>query len=79
MDNTSVVINEVISSKHGTCRISEMFHLLKHNYLKKFDTRLYFRNLVLDLSWASINGAFENLILETVEEYAVRIYKVSKG
>jgi hypothetical protein len=32
MDYTSVVINEVISSKHGSCRIGEMFHLLKHNY-----------------------------------------------
>jgi hypothetical protein len=40
MDNPSVVVNEVISSKHGSCRIGEMFHLSKHNYLKKFDTRL---------------------------------------
>jgi hypothetical protein len=79
MDNPSVVVNEVISSKHDSCRIGEMFHLLKHNYLKKFDTRLYFRYLVLDLSWASIHGALENLNLETVEEYAVRIYKYSKG
>ncbi len=27
MDNPSVVLNEVISSKHDSCRIGEMFHL----------------------------------------------------
>ena len=40
------IVNEVITSKHDTCRIGEMFHLMKHNYRKLFDTTLSFRLIV---------------------------------
>ncbi len=52
-----------------------MFHLLKHNYKKLFDTALFFRLIVLDLSWASIHAILEVLKMETIEEYAQRIFK----
>jgi hypothetical protein len=40
-----------------------------------FDVALSFRFIVLDLSWATIHAALEVLNLETVEEYAKRVYK----
>ena len=46
----AVIVNEVITSRQDTCRIGEIFHLLKHNYLKLFDTALSSRLVVLDLS-----------------------------
>ena len=52
-EKPGIIINEVITSRQDTCRISEMFLLLKHNYRKLFDTTLVFPLIVLDLSWAS--------------------------
>ncbi len=74
-DIPAVIVNEVITSRQDTCRIGEMFHLLKYNYKKVFDTSLNFRFIVSDLSWATIHAALEIMNLETVEEYAVRIFK----
>ena len=73
-EKPATIINEVITSKQDTCRISEMFLLYKHNYRKLFDTALVFRLIVLDLSWASIHAILEVLNLETVEQYAYRIF-----
>jgi hypothetical protein len=78
-EKPGIIINEVITSRQDTCRISEMFLLLKHNYRKLFDTTLVFRLIVLDLSWASIHAILEILNLETVEQYANRIFKYSNG
>jgi hypothetical protein len=75
LQKPATIINEVITSRHDTCRISEMFLLLKHNYRKLFDATLIFRLIVLDLSWASIHAILEVLNLETVEDYADRIFK----
>ena len=72
-----VVINETITSRHDTTRISEMFSLLKSNYKKKYGTTLKFRIIGMDLSWATIHAALETLNLETVDEYARRIYDFS--
>ena len=74
-EKPATIINEVITSRKDTCRISEMFLLLKHNYRKLFDAALIFRLIVLDLSWASIHAILEVLNLETIEDYAIRIYK----
>ena len=73
-EKPATIINEVITSRHDTCRIGEMFHLLKHNYRKLFDTTLSFRLIVLDLSWASIHAALEVLNMENVEEYSQRLF-----
>ena len=56
-----VVINETITSRHDTTRISEMFSLLKSNYKKKYGTTLKFRIIGMDLSWATIHAALETL------------------
>jgi hypothetical protein len=79
LEKPGIIINEVITTRQDTCRISEMFLLLKHNYRKLFDTTLVFRLIVLDLSWASIHAILEILNLETVEQYANRIFKYSNG
>jgi hypothetical protein len=71
------IINEVITSRHDSCRIGEMLHLLKHNYQKLFDISLSFRLVVLDLSWASIHAALETLNMESVEEYSHRMLNCS--
>ena len=68
-EKPAIIINEVITSRQDTCRIAEMFLLLKHNYRKLFDTTLVFRLIVLDLSWASIHAILEIFNLETVEQY----------
>ena len=73
-DKPGTIVNEVITSRHDTCRIGEMFHLMKHNYRKLFDTTLSFRLIVLDLSWASIHAALEVLNMESIEEYSQRIF-----
>ena len=66
-DKPGTIINEVITSRHDTCRIGEMFHLLKHNYRKLFDTTLSFRLIVIDLSWPSIHGSLDVMNGESVE------------
>ena len=73
-DKPGTIINEEIISRHDTCRIGEMFHLLKHNYRKLFDTTLSFRLIVIDLSWASIHCSLDLMNGETVEEYSHRIF-----
>ena len=80
LDNIpGVMVNEVITSRQDTCRIGEMFHLLKHNFSKVFDTALSFRFVVLDLSWATIHAVLEVMNLETVEDYAHRVFDYATG
>jgi hypothetical protein len=69
-----VVINETVTSRQDTTRIGEMFYLLKSHYRKKFDTTLRYRIIGMDLSWATIHAALEVMNLETVEDYARRIF-----
>ena len=71
----AVIVNEVIISRQDTCRIGEMFHLFKHNYLKLFDTTLSLKLVVLDLSWASIHAALGELNMETIGQYAKRVFQ----
>ena len=57
LNQPGVVINETITSRHDTSRISEMFQLIKSNYEMKFETALKFRIIEMDLSWATIHAA----------------------
>jgi hypothetical protein len=72
-----VVVNETITSRHDTDRISEIHLLLKNNYRRKFGS-LYFRLIGMDLSWATIHPTLEVLYMETINDYSNRIYKISK-
>jgi hypothetical protein len=72
-----VVVNETITSRHDTDRISEILLLLKNNYRRKFGS-LYFRLIGMDLSWATIHATLEVLNMETINDYSNRIYKISK-
>ena len=70
-----IVINETVTSVHDTCRIGEMFHLLKHNYFKLYNADSFvFRLVISDLSWATIHAALEVLNSEDVIGYAKRVY-----
>ena len=72
-----VVVNETITSQHNTRRLLDMFNLLKTNFKFVFDTSLFFRFVVCDLCWPTIHGMFEAMNLETIDEYAKRIFKYS--
>ena len=73
LNHPGIVVNETITS-HDTMRIGEMFYLLKSNYKKKFGSALKFRIIGMDLSWATIHAALEIFNLESIDEYAKRIY-----
>lgn len=68
-------MNETVTSQHDACRIGEMFNLLKYNYKKVFGTSIFFRFVVCDLSWATIHAMIETMNLETIDDYAKRIFK----
>ena len=76
---TGIIINETVTSRHDTCRISEMFHLLQSNYEAKFGNSLKFRIIGMDLSWATIHAALKVVNFENVEEYANRIFEYSSS
>ena len=78
LNDPGVVINETATSRHDTTRIGEMFSLIKSNYKKKFCASLKFRIIGMDLSWATIHAALEIFNMETVDEYAERIFEYSK-
>ena len=69
----------MITSRHDTVRLGEMFHLLKANYKKKFGVPLLFRIIGMDLSWATIHSSLEMFNMETVENYANRIFQYSQS
>ena len=68
-------MSETVTSQHDTCRIGEMFHLLKHNYKKVFGTALFFRYVVCDLSWATIHAMLETMNFELIDDFSKRIFK----
>jgi hypothetical protein len=76
---SGVVVNETATSRHDTTSIGEMFYLLKSNFKKKFGLPPKFRIIGMDLSWATIHAALEMFNMETVEEYAKRIYEYSQS
>ena len=78
LNEPGVVVNETSTSRHDATRIGEIFHLFRSNFKKKFACSLKFRIVGMDLSWATIHAALEVLNMETIDEYAVRIYKYSK-
>ena len=71
------MINETITSQHTTRRLLDMFNLLKSNFKFVFDTSLFFRFVVCDLCWPTIHAMLEAMNLETIFEYANRIFKYS--
>jgi hypothetical protein len=77
LEQPGVVVNETITSRHDTDRISEMFLLLKNNFTRKHGT-VSFRIIGMDLSWATIHGSLNILNKETVNEYGKRLYKFAK-
>ena len=79
LNKPGIVINETITSRHDTTRLGEMFYLLKCNYKKKFGTSLLFRIIGMDLSWATIHASLEIFNMETVLDYAKRIFEYSQS
>ena len=77
LDQPGVIVNETITSRHDTDRISEIFLLLKNNFRKKYGS-LSFRIIGMDLSWATIHASLEIMNMETIYDYCNRIYKYSK-
>jgi hypothetical protein len=57
LEQPGVVVNETITSRHDTDRISEMFLLLKNNFTRKHGT-VSFRIIGMDLSWATIHESW---------------------
>lgn len=77
LNEPGAVINETITSQHTTRRLLDMFNLLKSNFKFVFDTSLLFRFVVCDLCWPTIHARLEAMNLETIFEYANRIFKYS--
>ena len=77
LDEPGVIVNETITSRHDTDRISEIFLLLKNNFRRKHGD-LCFRIIGMDLSWATIHASLEIMNMETIFDYSNRIYKYSK-
>jgi hypothetical protein len=77
LDEPGVIVNETITSRHDTDRISEMFLLLK-NFFRRKHGNLSFRIIGMDLSWATIHASLEIMNMETIYDYSDRIYKYAK-
>jgi hypothetical protein len=79
-NSQGVQVAEVISSRHDTHRAGQMFHLLKHNFLKlpSSQGRFKFRLVIFDMSWALVHGFLEIANLETAVDFAFRVLRYSR-
>jgi hypothetical protein len=68
--------NKVVTSQHDTGRVSEMFLTLKSNYRRYKNSSLFFRYLVSDLCWPTINGMLEIMNMETIHDYSKSYYDI---
>ncbi|CAF1060058.1 unnamed protein product, partial [Brachionus calyciflorus] len=74
------LINETSTSRHDAYQIGSMFRLVKNNYLKVTKEKsLKFRLIMCDMSWPTIHAVLEIFNRdESVEEYSMRVFKISK-
>jgi hypothetical protein len=80
LQSDGILINEVVSSRHDTGLIGEMFQKLKFNYkLIHKNKHLKFRLVVSDFSWPTIHAALEQLNNENIFQYMHRIYQIASG
>lgn len=77
-EDSGLLVNEHISSRHDTAGVLDMLNLLKYNYNKIFDEKKLFQIAMCDLSWSTIHGVLESLNGETVQAYSKRIFEMSK-
>ena len=71
LDEPGVIVNETITSRHDTDRISEIFLLLKNNFRRKHGD-LCFRIIGMDLFWATIHASLEIMNMQTIFDYSNR-------
>jgi hypothetical protein len=75
----SLLLNEMISSNHGTSAISLMLRKCKESYEKKFNKKLVYRLVCTDYSWATIHSIIETLNNENVITYAKKVYHLGSS
>ena len=72
-------VTEMVTSRHDTYSISEMFNLFIYNYNKMFPSDLLiFRLLISDFSWATMHAALCSFNSEDMTAYAMRVFLLSK-
>lgn len=77
MISKRVLISELASSRHTVYAIATFLRFLKEAYERKFKSRLCFRIMVVDYSWATMHALLETLNLDTVETYSKRVFKIA--
>ncbi len=78
LEEDGILICEVVSSRHDTHMIGEMFSLLCHNYQTINNNRnLKFRLIVSDFSWATIHAALKQMNTEDINQYMHKIFQIA--
>ena len=74
------MVGELCTDRHDTQEISIFLMQLRSMYQKFYSaSNLYFRLICLDNCWASIHSFLSILNQETIEDYAIRVFKLAKG
>ena len=74
----SLLVNEMISSSHGTAAIALMIRKVKEYYESKYQKKLVYRLVCTDYSWASIHAIIETLNGENGISYASKVFHLSR-
>jgi hypothetical protein len=76
----SLLVSEMVTSRHTTFSIGNFFRFLKYDYESKYPSEtLYFRMIVTDYSWATMHAIVEALNIENMERYAKKVYNIGRG
>ena len=70
----SLLLNEMISSSHGTSAISSMLRKVKEAYESKYNQTLSYRLICTDYSWAAMHAIIETLNQENIITYSNKVF-----
>lgn len=75
----SLLVSEMVTSRHTTFSTGNFLRFIKHDYETKYPNEtLYFRMIVSDYSWATMHAIVEALNIENMEIYAKKVYNASR-
>lgn len=77
MREKSVLITELVSSRHTVYAITTFLRFLKMEFERIYKTRISFRILVIDYSWPEMHASLEVFNLDTIETYSKHVYRIA--
>ena len=68
----------MVTSNQQTKSIKAMLQSVKDDYEEKFNSKLSYRIIVSDYSWATIHAIVETLNCQDINSYSKQVYEYSK-